>query len=348
MSNRLMIATCALLSVALILVCDSVLAQASTSGSGEPNIPGEHNGSGEPNAVRNHRMPVVKYAVASPRACLIGLPDWSTAAYYLPTGDADNFARADGSLRVPVGTRVVVCLSRDLEGVWYSGSYGCLGTSLVVQYCKVCACEDLDSTDCPDVSPDPNRCHYARCACEQCMRLGAVRCPLPDDPAIEPCPWITIGTDGARGYRRGPSIGRAKVGVPVYFNRPGVYLLRAIVHTYAEPGYPQPLEDWNARLLAAGDPRAVLPIVPIAEDKDTIYIKVHVTETAPGVIEPDEMVSDDPDLVHIKPIPKDIDPDEPVDLDSDLNGDEVIDMADFAIMAQQWGKEHEMPFTDDE
>lgn len=43
-----------------------------------------------------------------------------------------------------------------------------------------------------------------------------------------------------------------------------------------------------------------------------------------------------------------IDPNQPPELDANLNGDEVINFADLAIMAQQWGNEYEMPFTDDE
>ncbi|MBC8217632.1 MAG: hypothetical protein H8E73_04145, partial [Planctomycetes bacterium] len=172
--------------------------------------------------------------------------------------------------------------------------------------------------------------------------------PRPDDIAITPCPWVTIGKDGARDCRKGPSIGRAKVGVPVHFRRPGTYLLRAIVHTFAKPGYPRPLEPWRDRLLGVDASTAVLPEVPGAEDRDVIYIRIRVVELPIDDVEPEDPVTDDPDFRHIRPIPKDIDPDEPVDLDSDLNGDEVVDMADFAIMAQQWGREYEMPFTDDE
>jgi len=344
MSKRAKLTSCILISLTLTLLGSVLLAQnGSGPGSTDPD------GTGEPGAVRNARMPVRKYAVASPRACLIGPPIWSTEAYYKPAGDAENFPRAHGSIRVPVGTRVVFCLSRDLEGVWYSGSYGCLGSSMVVQYCRLCKCQ-ADATDCNLTRPDPDECPYARCTCEQCRRLGAVCCPKPDDPVIVPCPWVTIGKDGARDCRKGPSIGRAKIGVPVNFKRPGVFLLRAIVTTFARPGYPLPLQPWRDRLLDTTDPTAVLPqIVPI-RDRDVIYIRVRVVDRIVDIdiAEPEDPITLDPDYKHIRPMPKDVDPNEPVDLDSDLNGDETVDIADFAIMAQQWGREYEMPFTDDE
>jgi len=284
--------------------------------------------------------PVIKYSVASPRACLIGPPRWSTNLYYMPAGDAENFPRKSGSLRVRVGTRVVFCLSRDLENVWYSGSYGCMGNSLVLQYCRACKCTAADVADCPG----------NECSCEQCRSLGlAAAEPEPGAAPVTDCPWVTIGRDGSKDCRKGPSIGRAKVGVPVTFRRPGYYLLRAIVHTFARPGYPLPLEPWRQRLLGSNDPAIPLPQIPPAEDRDVVYIRVRVTDCIIGEVEPEEVPTDDPDCVHIRPIPKEIDPNVPVlSTDSDLNGDEVVNWADLAIMAQQWGKEYEMPFTDDE
>ena len=332
MSRRVMITTCLSICLVLALVCGIVLAAGSGPGPGDPNI------------VRPRPVPVLRYAVASPRACLIGPPDLNTDRCWHPRGDADNFHRANGGIRVPVGTRVIFCLSRDLEGVWYTGSYGCLGTSMVLQVCRPCECIQPDPNDC---RPDPNDCPYARCRCEQCTRLGAVCRPLPDDPVIVPCPWVTIGKDGARDCRRGPSIGRAKVGVPVHFRRPGVYLLRAIVHTVAKPGYPLPLDTWRA-CLGLTDPTAVLPAIPPAEDKDVIYIRVRVVDLPIDDVAPPDPLTDDPDFGNIRPMPKDVDPNEPVDLDSDLNGDDMVDLADFAIMAQQWGRQYEMPFTEDE
>jgi len=344
MVRRPLLRSCVVVSL-VVAVAGFASAQSGPGGSG----PGEPNG---PGGERNRPIPVFKYTVASPRACLIGPPIWSTAAYYMPSGDAENFARRNGTIRVLAGTTVVFCLSRDLEGVWYTGSYGCLGTSLVVQYCKLCKCIDPALVDCPETAPDPNRCEFARCACEQCRQLGAVGCPRPDDPVIRPCPWVTIGRDGAKDCRRGPSIGRAKIGVPVRFRRPGVYLLRAIVHTFARPGYPRPIDDWRLRLTGSTDPTVALPEIQPAEDRDVIYVRVRVVDCIDDAAEPIEPVPAEPDYEHIRPIPKDVDPNGPVasdgDLNGDLNGDETVNWADLAIMAQQWGKQYEMPWADDE
>lgn len=345
MSRRVVIVSSIFVGLVFALVCGVLAAQ--TQG------PGPGPGPGEPNAVRFRPIPVLKYTVASPRACLIGPPSWSDRVFYLPAGDADNFPRKNGAIRVPIGTRVVFCLSRDMEGVWYTGSYGCLGTSLILQYCKLCP----STVPCQCPIPDPCNCPAdgcarpcARCRCEQCTRLGAVcPCPCPDSNAVTTCPWVTIGKDGARDCRKGPSIGRARVGVPVQFKRPGVYLLRAIVHTFAKPGYPLPLDQWRERLASTGNPTAVLPEIPIAEDKDVIYVRVHVLDLPIADIEPDDELTEDPDVKCIRPIPKDVDPNEPsVDPGADLNGDEMVNLADLAILGQQWGRPYEMPFADDE
>lgn len=327
MSSRVIVSRCVLVSLILALICGVVPAQDQGSGGGP----------GEPNATCLRPMPVMKYAMASPRACLIGPPVWSSNVYYLPTGAAENFPRANGTLRVPVGTRVVFCLSRDLEGVWYDGSYGCLGTSLVLQLCKACKCAEHKFAEC--------KC--CECNCEECKRLGVV-CSEPDDTVIQLCPWVTIGRDGAKDVRKGPSIGRAKVGVPVRFKRPGFYYLRGIVRTFARPCYPRPLEPWLAQLIDENDPAAALPPIPPAVDRDVVYVRVHVVELPISDVEPVEEVAVDPDVIYIKPMPKDVDPNEPAELTGDLNADEVVNFADFAILTQQWGKEYEMPFTDDE
>jgi hypothetical protein len=266
-------------------------------------------------------VPVMKYTMASPRACLIGPAVWATNAYWLPTGAAENFPRGHGSIRVPVGTRVVFCLSRDLEGVWYPRSYGCLGTSLTLQWCRCCI-RPADVDKCPDCDPSST------------------------NAAI--CPWVTIGRDGAKDVRKGPSIGRAKVGVPVRFKRPGFYYLRGIIHMFAEPYYPQPIDEWRNRLLDNPDGTDVLPRIPPAQDRDIVYVRVHVVDIPIVEVEPDDDFVDDPDVIHIKPMPKDIDPNEPLDLNADLNGDEVINFADLSVLAQQWGREYEMPFDEDE
>ncbi len=49
-------------------------------------------------------------------------------------GAAENFPRADGTLEIPVGTRVIFSLSQETEGVWQQGTYGTIETALTVQW----------------------------------------------------------------------------------------------------------------------------------------------------------------------------------------------------------------------
>lgn len=330
MSRRVFISTCLLGVLTLAVVCGIVPAA----------YQGSVDGHNEPNRIRIRPVPVMKYAMASPRACLIGPPVWSTNAYYLPTGAAENFPRANGGIRVTVGTRVIFCLSRDLENVWYRHTYGCMGNSLVLQLRRNYKCEDATNLrECLE---------SLRCCCAECKHLGVADEKCPDDTGIVPCPWVTIGRDGAKDCRKGPSIGRAKIGVPIRFRKPGIYYLRGIVHTFAHPAYTRPLEQWYDRLWDPTSIDKILPPIPAAEDKDVVYVKVHVVDRPIVDIEPDEGLVDDPDVIHIKPIPKDFDPNEPEPLHGDLNGDEVINLIDLAILTQQWGREYEMPFTDDE
>lgn len=299
MSRRVVVSSCMLICLALV-VCGSAPAQGP-----------------DPCVIRP--VPTIKYAMASPRSCLIGPPVLLTDAYYVPAlGAAENFPRRPGAIRVPVGTRVVFCLSRDLEGVWYSHSFGCLGTSLTLQLCRGC------------MTPD--------CDCPRCD---------PNGTNVRPCRWITIGRDGAKDVRRGPSIGRAKVGVPVRFRRPGIYHLRGIIHTFAKPGFPPPPPEPDGVI---DDPGVLPPIVPIppTEDRDVVHVVVHVVNVP---VIPDEPVVEamyDPDVEHVRPMPKIIDPNGPPEPIADLNGDDVVNFADLAIIAQEWGREYEMPFTDDE
>jgi hypothetical protein len=222
-----------------------------------------------------------------------------------PRGEAENFARKAGSLKIPVGMRVVFCLSKNLEGVWYPHSFGRLGTSVVVQLRR------------PNlVNVDPNQ--------------------------VDPNElWVTLGKDGAGDVRRGPSIGRAKVGVPVRFRKPGDYLLRAIVTTYAQPlrlkpNTPASDEDTSIDVIA----------LPGAGDRDVVYVKVRVVDLPIKQIQPDEQPSLDPDAENVLPIPKEIYGGDTVTLDADLNGDERVDLADLAIFNQQWGQEQELPVED--
>lgn len=258
-------------------------------------------------------IPVVKYVMASPRACLLGPTLLSTNIYWRPAGAAENFARANGALRVKVGTRAVFCLSRELEGVWYKGSYGCLGTSLELQWCRACKCEECD------------------CNCNDCnlgseTQVSSSRSATGDTTV---CPWVTIGRDGAKDVRKGPSIGTAKVGVPVLFKKAGIYYLRGIVRTYANP--------WLRSVEAVNTTsrNSVIPVVLAASDKDVIYVRVHVLDNLiddPNSV--DEKV-DEPDVTYIRLMPDDQSTEDDVELD---NG-EAVELIDPDVFAEEWGQD---------
>lgn len=366
-------------------------------------------------------IPNLQYCMASPRAALIGPPRWATDCYYLPSGDAENFARRPGCLRVRAGARVRFCLSDQTEGVWYSGSCGTLATSLILQWCGGCECDDGTCDQCVQ-----NRCRCGQCTCEdgtcgyclrnqcqcaackgeggadgECLRnqckcaactgkgngngegggeclknqckcaacsgaggpnadcvrnrcmCGActcddgtcgcclqVRCQCgecacedgscgccmqnrcqcgvctcegddcpcddtcpPDGTSDDVCPWVTIGRDGARATREGPSIGRAHVGVAVRFCKPGVYYLRGIIRTYAQPHYPLPLEQWD-HLLVNNGTEDVLPEIPWAADRDIVYVRVCVVDWPTLDVEPPGHAAGGPDDEFCKPVPR--------------------------------------------
>ncbi len=320
----------------------------------------QEGGSEQP--VRPHPAPMLKYVMASPRACLIGPPVWSTNAFYLPSADAENFPRNSGTLRVRAGTRVIFSLSRELEGVWYTGTYGLLGTFLEMQWCRLCKCEVDNWKECVRAQCACERCKCLASKCEQCLCAAGdcpgcdcpdckcvdCKCPEPDGTNASLCRWVTIGRDGARDVRKGPSVGRARVGVPVRFSRPGIYYLRGIIRTVAQPYYPRPLEYWQERLV---DPDAIdkkLPRIWPAVDKDIVYVRVRVIELSAEEVEPQEPIAEDPDVANIKPMPKDVDANDIEPLSGDLNGDETVNLVDLAIFSQQWGREYEMPLVDDE
>jgi len=226
-------------------------------------------------------VPMLRYVLASPRACILG----TNSANYAPAG-AENFARYVGTLRIPVGARVIFCLSRNLEGVWYAGAYGRIGTSLVLQI--------RDPRIDPAVAPD-----------------------------YENAEWITIGKDGARDVRRGPSIGHARVAVPYTFRHAGEFLLRGIIRTEAQPLPLEPTTD------------AQLP--PAAVDEDVVYVRVKVFDLPILLPEPGE-TAPEPDAVDNLPMPQDMDQGELEALNADLNGDGQVDWKDFNMFANQWGK----------
>jgi hypothetical protein len=261
-------------------------------------------------------IPVVKYVMASPRACLLGPTLLSTNIYWRPAGAAENFARANGALKVAVGTRAVFCLSRELEGVWYKGSYGCIGTSLELQWCRGCKCEECDC--------DCNNCTIGS---ETQASSSQSATSMTGDTKV--CPWVTIGRDSAKDVRKGPSIGRAKVGVPVLFKTAGIYYLRGIVHTYANPW----LRSVDA--VNAASRNKVMPLVLAASDKDVVYVRVHVLDNlvddANGV---DEKVNE-PDVTYIRLMPDDQSTEDDVELDSS----EAVELIDPDVFAEEWGQD---------
>ena len=234
--------------------------------------------------------PTVAYVMAAPRACLIDAPQWAAAFPWLPSGAAENFARADGSIRVVVGTKVAFALGSETEAVWYGGAYGTIATSLEVQ-------RRVDNSTDDD------------CTCTKCRPGGTDANDRSKTTAArrdaEVCPWVTVGTDGVKETRKGPSIGHADVAVGVRFQRPGTYSIRGIVRTAVEPQYTQPTDGWRDRLGIAKGSR--LPDIAAEADRDVVLVKVVVVDKPEPNEEPEDGTSDDPDAVNRRPMPKDQD-----------------------------------------
>lgn len=241
-------------------------------------------------------VPTTTYTVASPRMSIIRSSRYQIASdgtqieiQGAPYGAAENFARKDGEIKIAAGVRVMFCLSRAMEGVWYDQTYGALHTSLLLQrYVRDTTTADAQGK------------------------------------------WVDIGEDKAGEVRKGPSITRAKVGVPVYFREPGVYMLRAIVRSKAQPLTP----DTTASALSW----------PAATDVDTVIIKVKVVDRPILDVIPDEEPTPDPDAENTRPLFKEINANTDL-LPADINGDEIVDMADLMTLSQQWCQEKEIPVT---
>jgi hypothetical protein len=99
------------------------------------------------------------------------------------------------------------------------------------------------------------------------------------DPTGSTEEWVTIGRDGARDTRKGPSIGAADVKVPHRFEQAGEYALRAIIRSNAVPMNP------------ATDPATVTNAVGISAHAENI-IAVRVKVVDPPVVE--SATTDDP------------------------------------------------------
>jgi hypothetical protein len=159
------------------------------------------------------------------------IPAEALAADVLPPviGAAHNFARPDGQATLRLGSTLRVRLSREIEGVWYPRACGWLGTLLILD-CQV---------------------------------------PATDSVSAEPV-WKEIGRDGAAALRCGPSIGRARdVSVPFFPRRPGLYVLRARIYTYA---LPTPVADDAAPPSAEDMLSGEFGVVA----RDVVHIKVRV------------------------------------------------------------------------
>lgn len=223
-------------------------------------------------------MSVMTYTMASPRAFLIGIPvEGSNEMGML--GAAENFPRADGTLEIPVGTRVIFSLGHDTEGVWQKGTYGTIETILTIQSfetlaereCDVCVAEGLDNLD--GIQPG---------------RGDAV-----------PCPWITIATEGARDTRNGPSLGYTKVGVPMEFTQVGTWCVRGIVTTSVKSSYLRPAEPQNPTTRQDA-PAVTSNDALLAIDTDVVLVKVRVV---PATIKAHGALTADPDVIYIAPMP---------------------------------------------
>ncbi len=233
-----------------------------------------------------------RYVMASPRATLITPQVVASSSIPYRIGAAENFPRDFGTLRVRPGRHVVFGLSKNIEGVWYESANGVLGTQFTLQLCRYCK---------------------VTCACPNDVMDLPTADEIESDASAKliPAHWVTIGSDGARALRRGPSLGSADVGVPVRFLRPGVYWLRGIVTTYAEPVYPDPNIYDTPVPTPLGD-----------KDQDTIYVRVIVVDWSEDLPDTDVEDTDEPDVTNTEEL---LVSDEvtPIILEADIDGDEL-------------------------
>jgi len=232
-------------------------------------------------------VPVVSYVVASPRAFLMSAPIEGTDETYVSAA-AENFPRPDGTLEVPIGTRVIFSLSRDTEGIWGADAYGTIETMLTVQWFEAVTPTDCEVCAAPGLAEEP-------------VLPGGAKTGTGDLEESVPCPWITIATDGARDTRNGPSLGYTKVGTPIEFTQPGTYCVRAVVSTTIRTSSPRPIEpltEPSTKQEASAEPAASL-----AQDTDVIFVKVRVLDGLDPGTRPPAPTADDPDLIYPWPMP---------------------------------------------
>ena len=225
----------------------------------------------------------MNYAMASPRAFLMGVPV-EGAEEMAMIGAAENFPRTDGILEIPTNTRVIFSLSQETEGVWQPGTYGTIETSLAVQWFQSVAEDE----------------------CEVCASVGLhedenVQTGKGSDSAEVPCPWITIATAGARDTRTGPSLGYTKVGVPIEFTEPGTYCVRGVVSTSVRSSYLRSTQaqDPTTKEETAGESSDAL----LAIDTDVVLVRVRVLDQLAPDTKPQGALTADPEVVYTAPMP---------------------------------------------
>jgi hypothetical protein len=220
---------------------------------------------------------VMTYVVASPRAFLMGVPIEGSDDLAM-IGAAENFTRADGTLEIPVNTRVIFSLSQGTEGVWQQGTYGTIETAMTVQWFQAVAQDECDA-----------------CASAG-LRDESDQTGKGDDAAS--CPWTTVGTDGARDTRNGPSLGYTKVGVSVEFTQAGTYCVRAIVGTSVKSSYLRSTEPQNPTTKQEASAHSSDEL--LASDTDVVLVKVRVLA---GAAKPQGALTSDPEVIYTAPMP---------------------------------------------
>ena len=223
--------------------------------------------SDEPASARE--VPTIDCVMASPRACLLGTSKDGAIDYSLMVGGAENFARTARvrTIEIPTGTRVLFLLDRQMEGVWMEGSHGLVETLLTVQWVR--AAVGVASV--------------------------AIARDRGDSGNAGPCLWKTAGSDGAWAIRQGPSIGTARVGVPVRFTRAGLYCLRGIVTTSVKSWRPSVVKAAKDRSTAKTPDTTMLPANLLAIDVDIVHVLVSVVDRpSTGRDGTDDNAQDDP------------------------------------------------------
>jgi hypothetical protein len=101
-------------------------------------------------------------------------------------------------------------------------------------------------------------------------------------------------------------------------------------------------------LLDENDTDRILPPIPSAVDRDVIYVRVNVVNLPIVEVEPEEELADDPDVINIKPLPKDIDSSEQEQIEIELEGNDVISWIEAEDFADEWGGVCELPLSRDQ